>query len=360
MGIKGLFKLLEDEAKGSYKEINKEHYSSKLVAVDASILLYQFLIQIRIASGNKGYTSNLTNKDGEITSHIQGFLNRTALLLESGIRPVYVFDGIPPKLKMHELSKRRKNKEKANKDLEDSHKNLEDAENSQEEEDAIEDINTFTKRTVRVSKEQNEEVKYLLKLLGIPVINAPGEAEAQCAELTKTGVVKATATEDMDTLAFASSIVLKKLFSSKGEPVIEIDFNKVLEKLALTYDQFIDLCILSGCDYCPTIPGIGPKTALKLIRKYGNIEEIIKHSKKVPDDFLQTITEVRLLFKTPLVTPSTEVDVSFNEIKKEELIDFLVVKKGFNLERVNKVVDRIINGKKQKTQIRMDSFFKKS
>jgi flap endonuclease-1 len=358
MGIHGLMKLLESEAPGSFKEVDNKSYSSCVIAIDASIQLYQFLVQVRIASTSGSFSSQLMNDKGEITSHLQGFLSRTVNLMEKGIKPVYVFDGLPPKLKYEELCKRRKTKDKADDDLENAKQMFETATNAEEKEIAILEIDKINKRTVRVTKEHNEEAKRLLRLMGIPVVEAPCEAEAQCSELAKGGKVFAVASEDMDTLAFSTPILLKRLTDSKHNTV-EIKIDKVLKGLGLSYDQFVDLCILCGCDYCGSIPGVGPKTALKLIKKHGDIETVVKNSKKpVDEDFIKKLGEVRTLFKNPVVKKSEDVEIKFTKPDKEGLINFLVVEKGFNIERVNKILDRIDQVKKKGTQTRIDTFFK--
>jgi len=138
--------------------------------------------------------------------------------------------------------------------------------------------------------------------MGVPVLTAPCEAEAQCAELARKNKVFATATEDMDALTFRTPKLIRKLTFSqvKGkekQAIIEIDFQAVLSGLELTYEQFVDLCILCGCDYCSSIKGIGPKTALKLIRAHKNIETILtqlvkeKHSDIPPDWFPQRVVK---------------------------------------------------------------------
>jgi flap endonuclease-1 len=103
--------------------------------------------------------------------------------------------------------------------------------------------------------------------MGVPVITAPCEAEAQCAELAKKKKVYATATEDMDALTFRTPKLVRRLTFSQGggskdkqQPILELDLETVLAGLELTYEQFVDLCILCGCDYCSTIKGVGPKT----------------------------------------------------------------------------------------------------
>ena len=102
----------------------------------------------------------------------------------------------------------------------------------------------------------------------------------QCAELAKGGKVYATATEDMDALTFRTPKLLRKMTFAPGKndkkhTIVEIDFVQVILGLKLTYEEFVDLCILCGCDYCNTIKGIGPKTALKLIREYKTVEKVI-------------------------------------------------------------------------------------
>ncbi len=234
--------------------------------------------------------SMLMNEAGEVTSHIQGMFNRTIKMMTSGIRPVYVFDGKPPQMKSGELAKRLARREKAEAELA-AAKAAEQAE----------DVEKFSRRLVKVTRQHNEDCKELLRLMGVPVLTAPCEAEAQCAELARKGRVYGTATEDMDALTFQSPKLLRKLtFSQSGkekQPVLEIDFQQVLQGLDLTYEQFVDLCILCGCDYCSTIKGIGPKTALKLIRAHKSIENVIKALKREkkytipPDWFPQKVSK---------------------------------------------------------------------
>lgn len=189
-----------------------------------------------------------------------------------GIKPLYVFDGKPPTMKSGELAKRLAKREKAESDLAAAR----DAGND-------EDIDKFSRRLVKVTKSHNDDCKELLRLMGVPVITAPCEAEAQCSELAKKGRVYGVATEDMDALTFRTPKLIRKLTSAQGkdkDPIVEIDCELVLTGLGLTYEQFVDLCILCGCDYCSSIKSIGPKTALKLIRQYNSIENIVNILKK--------------------------------------------------------------------------------
>ena len=345
MGITGLTKLLGDQAPSSMKENEIKNYFGRKVAIDASMSIYQFLIAVR-SDG-----SQLTNEAGETTSHLMGLFYRTIRMVENGIKPCYVFDGKPPSLKSGELAKRTERREEAQKALDQA-----------TEQGDTENIDKFSRRLVKVTRQHNEECKRLLKLMGIPYVDAPCEAEAQCAELVKGGKVYATATEDMDSLTFGTNILLRHLTFSEARkmPIQEFHYSKVLDELELTQDQFIDLCILMGCDYCDSIRGIGPVTAIKLIRQHKSIENILenidpkKHS--VPENWLYK--EARQLFKTPEVTPADQCPLKWEAPDEEELVKFMAGEKGFNEERMRNGVKKLTKAKKGSTQGRLDTFFK--
>lgn len=111
--------------------------------------------------------------------------------------------------------------------------------------------------------------------MGCAVIQAPSEAEAQCAELVKLGLAYAVATDDMDVLAHGSAFQIRG-FNNRKDPIVLIDYKLVLESLQLTTKEFVDLCILCGCDYTNTIHGLGPVTALKYMNECKNIEQVLR------------------------------------------------------------------------------------
>lgn len=367
MGIHGLFPLLKKEAPNSYIETDKKKYTDKVIAIDASIFLYQFMIQIR-TRGENGFSQMLTDSSGDVTSHLQGFLSRTVNLLENKIKPVFVFDGKPPELKFQELLKRKELKKKAENEMKEAMDKAENAEDSDTENMALEEFEKASKRNIHITHKQIDEVKKLVRLMGLPIVEAPCEAEAQCAELVKKGKVYATSTEDMDSLTFGTLVVLRKLTmpDSAKEKVVEINFEKVLEGLCLSHEEFIDFCILCGCDYSVTIKGIGPKTALKMIRQYKNIETAVDNMSQrytVPEGFMENLEQVRSLFKSPNVIPAESVDIYFQRCDKEELMQFLVVEKGFNEERVMRILERL-GGPKSKIEVdskqpSIEAFFEK-
>ena len=224
--------------------------------------IYQFLIATQSTVGKMGI-GELRDEEGNLTGHLVGIFHRTIQFMENGIKPIWVFDGKPPKLKSKELDKRKETKKQA----------------EEEKKEAIESgdmerAKQMAGRTIRVTSDMSNDAKKLLRLMGVPVIEAPCEAEAQCAVLVKYDLAYGTATEDMDALTFGTKFLLRG-FNSKKEPICQIDLKKMLEEFDLTHNEFIDLCILCGCDYTQTIGGIGPVSAYNLIQEHGNIETVL-------------------------------------------------------------------------------------
>ena len=218
------------------KECNLSQLHGRKIAIDASMQIYQFLIGIRNGGPNNP-AAMLTNAQGEPTSHIQGLFNRAIRFMTEGIKPVFVFDGKPPDIKSGELVKRREKREKAKAALAIA-----------KEDGDIEEQTKQEKRLVRAGTKENQDCKRLLRLMGIPIVESPCEAEAQASALCRSGEVWGVATEDMDTLTFAAPVLIRKMTfanASKSD-VQQMEYAKAIEGLGLTHNQFVDLCILLG------------------------------------------------------------------------------------------------------------------
>lgn len=364
--------MLADEAPSCIKQFDIKTLFGRKVAIDASMSLYQFLIAVRQSDGQQ-----MMSESGEVTSHLLGFFYRTLRMIEFGIKPAYVFDGKPPDLKKEVLVKRFGRREEA-REQEEEKKDVADSET----------LDQLARRQVRPTKEHNAEVQRLLTLMGIPWIVSPSEAEAQCAELARAGKVYAAGSEDMDTLTFGAPILLKNLTASEQKklPVTEVHLGKALEELDMPMEQFVDLCMLLGCDYLDPVRGVGPKKALKLIQDHRTLERILEHLKQADDakkakasdahgsdddeatsikkrpggiqvpDFWP-FQEARELFLTPEVQDGHTVQLKWEQPKTEELVSFLCGEKGFSEERVRRGCEKLSRAVGQKQQGRLDNFF---
>eukprot|EP01118_Nematostelium_gracile_P020309 TRINITY_DN9813_c0_g1_i1.p1 TRINITY_DN9813_c0_g1~~TRINITY_DN9813_c0_g1_i1.p1 ORF type:complete len:213 (+),score=53.27 TRINITY_DN9813_c0_g1_i1:49-687(+) len=204
MGIHNITKLIQSVDQTCIKQVNLKTYAGKKIVFDANQSMYQFLI----ALPKPGQA--LTAPNGDTTSHLQGTFWRTVKLVESGIKPVYVLDGQFPEAKTEEITKRREIRQKN----EIEYFNAIQRGDSQGAE-------KFQKRMMRPRSKHLNEVKHLLDMMGLPVISAPGEAEAQCAAIASSGLVHATASEDMDSLTFGSPILVRGLY---GDPTRAVSY----------------------------------------------------------------------------------------------------------------------------------------
>ncbi|KAJ1931177.1 Elongation of fatty acids protein 2, partial [Linderina macrospora] len=351
MGIKGFKQVLGDHAPKAIRRIAMKNLVGRKVAIDASTSLYQFLVAVR----SQG--QNLATSEGEVTSHLIGLFYRTINMVEQGLKPVYVFDGKPPTMKSGELAKRREKREKAEEELKKA-----------EEDGDAEEIVKQSKRLAKVTPEINDEARRLLKLMGVPYVTAPCEAEAECAALAKAGKVWAAASQDMDTLLFGAPVLIRNLTvptnssTANGKRVVEIEeihLDDVLSGLGdFSIAQLIDMGILLGCDYCDSIRGVGPKSAYTHISELKSIEEILKLdkiAKNVPENW--PFEQARELFHNPEVSDCDQKFV-WEQPDIEGLVDFLVKEKEFSEDRVRSGAAKLVKSVGRPAQGRLDAFFK--
>lgn len=340
MGIHKLTELLKDKAPKSIRNRDIGKYRGWKVAIDASMILYQSLVSIRYG------IDSLKNKEGESTAHIYGIFYKTINLLEKEIVPVYIFDGTPPDLKENTLIERRMRKEAA-----------EDAlEAAETEEDKIK----HAKRTVRATKYHVESAQTLLKAMGIPYETAPNEAEAYCAFLNREGVVDGIVSEDMDSLAFGGKVLLRNFFQSvmkKTIPVMEISLDLIHKITGLEHSEFIDLCILLGCDYCKRPKGIGPKKAYEVIQECRSIEKALEIGRITEPNDNWAYREAREIFSKDYELARKAFALS--PANNEEITKFLIEENGFDQKKVENGIARLEAQKKTKKQTRLLSFVKK-
>jgi flap endonuclease-1 len=325
------------------EEISLESLKDKVIAVDAFNTIYQFLTTIRQADGTP-----LMDRKGRITSHLSGLFYRTVNLLNMGIKPVFVFDGKSPELKAKTHEHRRAIKEEAALKFESA--------------ETIEEKAKFASRLAVLTDEMIDESKKLLSALGVPVIQAPSEGEAQASYISKSGDAYAVASQDYDSLLFGAPRLIQNvtmarkrrlpsgLFVSINPQMIELE--KVLNHLQINREQLICLGILIGTDYNPKgVHGIGPKTALKIVKEHKSPAEIFKHvAEEKPFDFdWQKIFE---LFMKPDVIK--KYDLKFKQIDEEKVKKILCDEHDFSDERIQSGLDKL---KEQKEKAKQKKLF---
>jgi len=327
------------------REISLEDLRGRTIAVDGNLELYQFLSIMRTRDG-----SPLRDSHGRVTSHLNGLIFRTTrLIADHGIRPIFVFDGPPPTLKRREIERRREVRERAGREYEAALRRG--------------DIWTAWSKAVsatRLTKAMVEEAKTLLGLLGIPVLQAPSEGEAQAAALAGEGIAWAVGSKDYDSLLFGAPRLIRfvavgsrEFLPSRGVsrrvPPELIELDSWLRSLGLSRPQLVDLAILVGTDFNEGVRGVGPKTAVKLVRAHGSIEGLPPEIRSaLPDD----VDSIREFFLRPPVVSADQV--APGSFRPEWAIRFLCDERDFSRIRVETVIERL--RRRGPGRVRLDDF----
>ncbi len=329
------------------KDIKIEDLSGKVLAVDAFNTMYMFLTTIRGPDG-----SPLMDSQGKITSHIQGIVGRFSNYMQKGLKFAFVFDGESPKLKTEESRRRKELKDKAKKLYQEA-KDKEDLEN----------MKKYASRTVFLTSEMIIETKELLRLMGIPVIQAPSEGEAQAAHMVVKGDAWAVVSQDADSLLNKAPRLIKNLsitgkrklpgnlgYKTLDPQLIELEPN--LKELELDMDELVMLAVLIGTDYnYGGVKGIGPKKGIKLVKqkKEKSFEEIEweKHFDVNWKDIYDTICNMPV---------TDDYTLEFKPADLEGLKEFLA-KRDFSENRIDSIITKFKEIEKNSQQKGLGDFF---
>ena len=330
--------------------VKLEDLSGKTIAIDAYNALYQFLAIIRQPDGTP-----LKDNSGKVTSHLSGLFYRTSNLVEMGIKPVYVFDGAPPVLKRAEIERRRQVKVEA----------AVHYEKAIAKGDMVK-ARMFAQASTSMKDYMEGDSKRLLGLMGLPCVQAPSEGEAQAAHMTKHGDADYCASQDYDSLLFGAPMLLrnvtisgrrklpsKNVYVDVVPELVELD--KMLKDCGITREQLVDVGILIGTDFNPDgIKGLGPKTALKLIKQHGTLENALPHIKNA--ELPHPPESIREIFLHPNVRDDYVLE--WKEPDVEGIVNFLVREKDFSEDRVRKALERMQQGAtKQKGKTTLEKWF---
>jgi flap endonuclease-1 len=301
-------------------------------AIDASIEIHQFLALVRKRDG-----SLFTDSQGRVTSHLIGLFTRTSrLIADFEMKPVFVFDGKPNPLKRRTIEVRREAREKAETEYVEAVSKKDYAK-------------AWSKAvmTGRVTGSVLEDSKRLLRLMGIPWLEALEDAEAQASYMAARGDVWAVGSKDYDSLLYGTPILARYLTltgrewlpaQQRSRPLIPelIKLSENLTLLAITREQLVDVAILVGTDFNQGVKGIGPKKALKLVRDYGSIEQM---PEEIRSKLTEDLNSVRQVFLNPRVLEKYALKGSPPD--RDGLIEFLSGERGFNKERVKRLTERL-------------------
>ena len=321
-------------------------FSGWVMAMDAFNTLYQFISTIRQPDGTP-----LMDDRGRITSHLSGLLYRTSSLIESGIKPVFVFDGTSPDEKEGTVESRRHIRETAEKEWQEAI-----------DEGDMERAARKARQSSRLTSEIIEESKDLLRLMGIPVVQAPSEGEAQAAYMAGKEDVKAAVSQDLDSLLFGAPLLVRNLAVSGRRKVARrdiyitvtpeiIELEAVLEVNGITREQLVDMAILVGTDFNKGVRGIGAKTGLKLIKKHGNLEEVMK-AKGIE---IPNYRRLREIFLDPPI--SDDYEIVWAEVDIDGIKDLLCREHDFSEKRVDSAIKRLDRHFQATKQRSLDNWF---
>ena len=333
------------------KEINIEFLKNKVLVVDAPMWLYQFLSSIRQRDGTL-----LTDSKGQVTSHLMGLMTRISNLAQQNIRLAFVFDGESPKLKHLTLEKRKEIKINAQKNFD-----------MAKEKDDLILMKKYAARTSRLTDGMIGEAKKLVEAFGLPVIDAPSEAEAQASLIVKNNNAFAIATNDADAMLFEAPKIVRNLnMAGKKKKTNKLSYEAInpdlisleenLRHLGITQDQLIALAMLIGTDYnSGGIKGIGPKTSLKLVKEHGNNFEALFNEAKWNDFFEFSWHEVFDLIKN--IPVNKNYHLKWTEVNEEKIMKLLVDNHDFSEERVKSQIESLVKTKQKGNQKGLGEFF---
>jgi len=332
-------------------EVELQDLSGRKVAIDAYNILFQFLSIIR----QRDTGEPLRDSRGRITSHLSGLFYRTIKLIDTGIKPIYVYDGEPPEFKKKTIEERNSAREEARKKWKKAVK-----------EGRKEDIMVYAQAALKITDEMMKESRKVLDVMGVPWIQAPSEGEAQCALICKNGNADYTGSQDYDALMFSSPRLIRNLSITgkrklpRQEAYIEIkpeiiELDKVLSSLGINREQLITLGILIGTDYNPQgIKGVGPKTALKMVKEHKTLDKVLEQVEWKFDVDAHKIYE---FFLNPPVFDRYEIE--WKQPDRDKLMELMIEEHDFSRVRVENAVNRLMEAKREGTQSRLVDWLNK-
>ena len=302
MGIKDLTAFITLKAPNAIQkrslagQVSKNTINTnKKVAIDTSLYLYKF----KYSSGE---------------NFLDRFLEQINRLAINKITPIYVFDGMPPIQKMNTIQNRKEKRDsytqkitELTEQLDLNNENINSKDNSNETQTLQEankqlksEIFKLNRKSICITKENIKQLKYFLDLLNIRYIHGNCEADLVCSKLNELNLVDMVLSDDMDHLTSGTKTLVRD-FHVNNNQVTTYCLATILETLDISYEKWIEFCIMCGCDYLKRIPKMGPNTSFKYIndhkdKPFEEILKIIKEKKEVPENYLEKFNEAKKIF----------------------------------------------------------------
>lgn len=312
MGIKHLNAFFRDNCKKSIYQIPLRNLRNKKVVVDISIYLYKFM------------------SDDALLENVYLMIS---IFRDYNIKPLFVFDGPPPKEKLPLLALRKEAKKNAESSMQEIRKNMDSEEDYKVKQEMAEQIDQLKKKCIKIHSRDINKVKKLMDAYGVNYIEAPGEADELCAQLVIKDEAYACISEDMDMFVYGCPRVLR-YFSILKKTGIMYNFKHMMMELEINATEFRQICVSSGTDY--NKEHVPLQKILNTFKKFRNkksdednvefLEWVVSNTKYFNNTSLDELRNIETMF----INLSVEIDekINFNnsyvdthilhEIMKEE------------------------------------------
>lgn len=327
MGIKKFYKFLQKYAFNILENKKLSDYYGKILGIDANLLLYKFLY--------RNLKNNLyNNKDNDNELYYLQLMDIVSCSYKFNIKFLFVFDGKTPDIKTKTVNERKQKRHKSlqelsllNDDILELEKYIDtNLDNNEQLRDLIEKKKVLMSKSLNLKAKLITETKEFLTICGIPFIDSINEADSQLAYLSKNNLIDGIISNDYDILTFGGKILLVNFFDHFNNKIIEISLDKLLEKLEISYDSFIELCILMGTDY-------SDKTFLNFEDIYANIKINKKYvccDVELPENLdIEYITKYfKDCYAFNYTINSFNEQIKFYEADLDKIINFINIKKN--------------------------------
>ncbi|MBD3230107.1 MAG: hypothetical protein GF329_18155 [Candidatus Lokiarchaeota archaeon] len=289
----------------------------RILLIDGYDFLYTALVRIRVPE------LMTFDNSGNPTHHLLYLMEYSTNLLEKKIKPIYIFDTMEFDSEQFLETKNKK------KDLILTYmkvKNHFDDEEIPEDEISVNDM----------YKLLIEDISHFIKIIGSRVIIAPDDLLPQAAKLIFDKTAYGLISDSYNCFLFKVPFLYRNL-EFENETIQRITLQDVLEYNNIDFDQFLDICLLTGNEYYSNIhkKGYGAKTSLESIKDYGSIEKMIENNVINCQD--TDISAVRNRFLNPIFS---EIELEKPKLEVQKLKNYLY-RKGFSSEEFDEEVARL-------------------